>query len=212
MSSTLTGTSISLGRLNYPGTAGPIVRIGNDTLVVSCFHVLVADAGRAQEGDPIVQSETGTAVAKLYRTSAMGARADAAMAVLDTAGMWSNNIKGLDIHPTKIAERSDIHQLRMTGAKVLKSGSVSSVTEGTIEEENAEVEITYPLRPGDPRKKKGQLRIQGSNGPFSEEGDSGACLISSDGSVLGIVIAGKGNDSWATPMYTLREQFHGLSL
>jgi hypothetical protein len=199
----------------YQGTAGPIVQIKDDIMVLCCHHVLLA-GGKGDPGDPIgqLQGGTWTRVAHLYVQNSTVASADAAFAVLDNPDNWSNDIVGSSIHPRRIAEKSDIERMRDSETKVVKSGSVTSVTEGKIVETEAAVDVTYKLT-GRTKRKVGQLKIRSnSNRAFSDEGDSGACLISEDGTVIGIVISGNPltKESWATPMHVLRDQFHGLSL
>jgi hypothetical protein len=171
---------------------------------------------KGEPGDSIGQlqnDETYNRVATLYHEHAgAGMDVDAALAVLDNPDMWSNDIEGLSIHPRKIAEKSDIEILNQSKARVRKSGSVTSVTEGTIEHTNAVVDVSYPLS-GVTRRKVGQLLIKGSNGVFSLEGDSGACVVSEDGTAVALLIAGNEitGESWATPMYVLRDLL-GFSL
>lgn len=200
----------------YNGTAGPIVRYGGETMILSCHHVFVADYHHTPQ-DPIGQpSQSGIKVARLHDEAAFGAKADAALAVIDNPANSRNEIHELHelgIQPKRFAEESDVKDLIESGGRVWKRGIATMVTDGKILRDDARVSVKYELI-GKEKIKNDQLLIQrlSPGGPFSMGGDSGSCVIRDDGTVIGIVIAGEGQFSYATPIYRLREIFKGISL
>jgi hypothetical protein len=74
--------------------------------------------------------------------------------------------------------------------------------------------VEYPRLSGTIIPLRQQLKIEKippTSGPFSLEGDSGACIVTDEGIIVGMLVGGNDQFSCATPIHKIVEHF-GLSL
>lgn len=200
------GISIAPSRLrtqNWYGTIGAIVTDNDDPntrMILSNYHVLVAD-GNAQPGDAIeCPSGSGQVVAHLSERWSLSAKTDAAMAVIDNR---SNSVcEILGIGPVAgVANITDIEMMISSGSRVRKMGSKSGLTEGKIIANDQIAPMGYQHIKG-PWKLNNQLQIEAipPGTLFSQEGDSGSCIVDDFGRVVALLVGGDGRYSYATPI------------
>lgn len=76
------------------------------------------------------------------------------------------------------------------GEKVLKSGRTTGLTEGTVFDDEATIEVSYNYEKA---RFVHQMLIRGDR--FIQGGDSGSVLLNADGYVVGLCFAGSGDGS-----------------
>jgi hypothetical protein len=183
------------------GTLGCIVHDGSGSYLLGSWHVLTNTYG--QDGDPIYmpsRSIDGGApqVASLIATPHFhlngGENAfDASVAQIEPGMAIDPPIDGLGpiVLPPVPA---------MQSAPVVKQGAATQRTTGVVEGISEDVPVYYN---GDPTQKAiltGQIAIVGDGGQFSDEGDSGALVCTSDLHPMGLIAgASPGTDVVKTP-------------
>ncbi|MEN8158445.1 MAG: hypothetical protein ABFS41_00070 [Myxococcota bacterium] len=92
------------------------------------------------------------------------------------------------------------------GMAVQKRGRTSGHTFGTVGALNVTVDVTYPAACGDRKGPKarfvGQIRVDDTNGDFSEGGDSGSLVVTHDAarSPVGLLFAGSKQSTLLNPI------------
>jgi len=181
------------------GTLGFVVQDAAAYYLLSNNHVL-ANVNAAQPGDPIFQPgrvdqtpDDGSLVAVLDRFEVLSFIREN---VVDCAvgqllgdqqfyAGWSEAIGGV-VQGSRRLRQTDL------GTTVFKAGRTTGVTEGVI----TQVEIDgLRVNMGEPGKPKpasfsDQFEVIGTNGPFSQPGDSGSLVIHEDGHAVGLLFAG----------------------
>jgi len=92
------------------------------------------------------------------------------------------------------------------GMAVQKRGRTSGHTFGNVGALNVTVDVTYPAACGDRKGPKarfvGQIRVDDTNGTFSEGGDSGSLVLTNDAarSPIGLLFAGSSTSTLLNPI------------
>jgi hypothetical protein len=170
-------------------------------LLLSCYHVIAVNNDQTP-GANISQpgGRPDRIIAKL-RTRAFDNYVDAATATIigDTSNILAE-IRDGDNIVTKITGTISRTELdTMSGKRVMKRGIGSRVTYGTIEDSH----YTHPSGFEYPfigqRYMKDQIRIKPEKTIFSNDGDSGSCIIDEkDGRVIGLLTGAAGPISVAS--------------
>lgn len=201
------------------GTLGMLVPDADGCLLLSNNHVL-AGQNHGQLGDRIAQPggeriDASEVVARLERyvalqTSPRGAQlrfgnvvwnhVDAAIARVSDHVPWHHGFLGRHRLP-QLRELAD----PQLGDEVFKVGRTTGLRRGRI------VAVAERIGPvgyaiGDCWFRD-SFTIEGLDGlPFSDGGDSGATIVRRDGTVLGLLYAGNGEQTHACPIRTVFEQ------
>ena len=193
------GIAVGPSRMgNYNGTVGAIVT-HNDTqrrMILSNYHVLVAD-NNAQPGDQIGQPASGQVVARLSEIYFLTPFVDAALAVIDIPDNASCEIHEIG-HIAGVAQGT-------IGTHVNKRGIGSGRTSGSIVATDQRAPAGYERISPEAWPLQGQFKIQADSPgtAFSLAGDSGSCIVDDNLRVVGLLVGGSGNDSYATPIQTV---------
>lgn len=201
------------GIQNAFGTIGAIVRFDGKPMILSCFHVLSPD-GSFQPNDEIGQPPPIRAVANLYGQVSFTGSLDVALATVRPNIPVTNKIHSLPT-PVGFATKLDIERVIRDKIPVMKRGIRSGVTRGRIIQSGVPVTVNYPLhRHGKVLNLSNQLEIQTDppGGTFSESLDSGSVLETPDGLIVGMLVGGIGEYSYATPADLLTSFYNGLDL
>jgi hypothetical protein len=189
------GISIGNLRTGETGTLGAIVRDAKGAaFILSNWHVL-AGGPEAAPGDQVVQPgpmDIGQAaanpVALLDRSLSMEEQLDAALARLVDDVAVDRTIFGLDFAPSAVAEP-------VLGARLVKSGAVSGVTEAIVDGVSGSYEIDYSSFGLNKLWMRGCRLVKLSDsqeGSVSEPGDSGALWVDADShAAVGLHFAGE---------------------
>jgi hypothetical protein len=184
------------------GTLGALATDGSSLFILSNNHVL-ARSNRGKPGEDIVQPglidnncNPGTVVAHLSLAPGLGERnVDAAIAevvpgTVDTSG----SIMG-------IGTISSVPRQPSIGLAVEKSGRTTGVTTGTIQAVNAVVSVVYHKKcvPGKRFQVVYDNQVIIGGGSFSDSGDSGALIVTSDSchQPIGLLVGGGSNNTSA---------------
>ena len=205
------GIAIGPRRLSpINGSVGLIVRYHEKEMILSCYHVLVGDA-QFKVGDEIGQPSTsGNIVGRLWPEFALTAKADFALAEIVNRKA-SNQVQGHNIRITKFADEAYIRDLKNSGKRVTKRGTASGVTHGKIVDLGVSTKVNYPGI-DQTIMLNGQIQIQGNSPPFSAGGDSGAPVFDDTGVIIGLIVGGVTEFSFATPIYYLLEVLEGITI
>jgi hypothetical protein len=200
---------IAVGPKRFPknnGTIGGIFKHNGKFMLLSNHHVLVVDKN-AQVGEPIEQpAGSGHVVAKLWAPWSISRKTDAALAEIVDPNVLCEIYK---IGPIKgYANDADIKMLKDSGAHVRKRGAGSDYTEGKIIATNEKAPMGY--KPLGEWSLNDQLLIKGltPGRPFSREFDSGSCIMDDFGRVVGLLVGGDGENTYATPIETVMKQLN----
>lgn len=192
------GISMGPQRLNGSGTLGALVTDLSDNSVAALtnWHVGFADAA-GRVGDVMVQPgrlDGGTtAFARLTRGN-VSEFVDGAIVRLDAGRAWTDTV-------TEIGQISGTAPASV-GMAVQKRGRTTELTQGQVVSIDASVRLTYPGL-GE-RTLRRQIRITSSapSARFSDRGDSGSVILSTDRRAVGLLFAGAldGSSTFANPI------------
>jgi hypothetical protein len=192
------------------GSIGLIVRYQGKQMILSCYHVLVADAN-FRIGDEIGQPSTsGNLVATLWPEFALTTRCDFALAEIKSR-QAHNRVQGLDLQIAKFADKSYTNEIMQSGKRITKRGTASGVTRGKIASLGKSTKVTYPSINKEITLND-QIEIKGDAPPFSIGGDSGAPVFDDAGVIIGLIVGGNAAVSYATPIHYLLEELSGITL
>ena len=191
------------------GTIGAVLNYRGKRVIISCFHVLGPE-GIFQQNAQIGQPPGERYVARLYMASFIG-NLDVALAVVNSSVPVRSSIHSMP-PPKKFATKADIDLIKQNKIPVMKRGIRSGTTTGKIftQWHDVPIEVNYPFhRSGLKLYLKEQLEIHTDppGGTFSEEMDSGSFVVTSDGVVVGMLVAGTGPRSFVTPSYLITSYF-----
>ena len=203
---------------NYNGTIGAILRFRDQPVILSCYHVLVAD-NKIISQDKIGQPCGGEVVATLHDRVSVGPLTDVALAVIaPNIPINGSSIEGLP-SPTGFATKSDIERFWNDRTPVIKRGIKTGKTRGKISNTGEHIRVKYDKI--DQRIELfDQLRIQSENPsiPFSDKMDSGSLILTDSGLIVGLLVGG-GFDpktgqysSFASPIYHIQHDYPDIAL
>lgn len=193
------GTGIRHPNVFGWGTLGGIFTRANDTHIygLSNNHV-IANLNHAQAGETIfhaTQGEVGTLFNWLTLRESPGINyIDAALVRIDPRYLAQWN------PPRPSTGQWMAPQM---GMRVVKNGfTTPHITEGIITHEDGQGTTTFA---GRTYHFSGIIQIQGLDGPFSRDGDSGSIVLSlPDYHMVGIIFAKVGVFSWALPISRIK--------
>jgi hypothetical protein len=199
------GISLGLSRevdgyMAPTGTMGLMVKDGytNSPLMLSNYHVMCADDGKAKIGDLLCQPSREdqwldycSDCAQLVRWMVSGDVMDSGSSL----GGVDSAVASLTHRTATVGNIVQIGQISGSGAatlkmQVLKRGRTTRLTEGVVDD----VDLTWTSDFGPPYGSvtlKKQILISPTKGKFIEEGDSGSVLVAKNGKqVVGLMWAG----------------------
>lgn len=198
---------INVGPREMTGTLGAIA-LDNSTgeaVMLSCAHVLAPSITSWTPGASINNpaDNTGHVVGFLKKVETNGM--DAAIATIKDPNGYTCRMVDSRIGPIT-GSRTDVEVHNMLNGHVKKIGVRTGFTTGIIESVNAPVTVTY--NNGQiTNDLSEQIEIQPDSGSvFSEEGDSGACIVDDSGKIVGLLVGGVGRSSYATPIERVLKQ------
>jgi hypothetical protein len=179
------------GNYIFVGTFGAIVedRVTRAQMALTNFHVASVDAGWSV-GDTMAQPgrvDGGTCPADIFGTltrAVLSDHVDGAVVSINAAASTDCSIQ--DIGDVKGQAAGTV------GLPVRKRGRTTGLTYGSVESIDATVSIDYGDGLG-VHTLKDQLRIQvdaAQSPKFSDHGDSGSVVVTSDNKVIGLLFAG----------------------
>lgn len=192
------GISMGPQRLNGSGTLGALVRdrTNNRVAALTNWHVGYADAAGAP-GDVMVQPgrlDGGTTPFATLTRGAVTEFIDAAVVTLDQGRAWDDTITQVGtIAGTAPASN---------GMAVQKRGRTTEHTTGTVASVDATVTLTYPGLGQRTLRRQIRIVVSGSHPRFSDRGDSGSVVMTTDRRVVGLLFAGAidGSATFANPI------------
>lgn len=196
----------------YKGTLGCVLKeiAGNDRFLLTCSHVLNAGSsqnlhGLVQNGDKILHI-TNAALKAIghWHYGLRNTQFDIALVALNAYTFADNQIAGGRLNAVRQVTDNDVK----THTAVFLHGAVSRMQEGIIERIECSAKIKY---------KDGVVELKnlisasrkdavGNWQAISKKGDSGAVIYDKDRNVLGMIVAGNSQFSYAIPMDTILEQ------
>lgn len=214
--------SISVGNSNSPlanrtGSLGGIVLFNGQPFLLSCNHVIYFDG---QVLDPVSQQAPvirparrlggSKTIATVLKNSLFNFEpgecnpGDWALASLSptasTNAWWPPQFPaGL-----KLTKPLPVEARAALGKKVHKVGATTGHTSGTVDIIAHAFVTGFDGIPGGPYSFNEQLRVKSSNeSPFALPGDSGALVITEEGSAVGLVCAKDDKEAIITPLEPL---------
>lgn len=191
------------------GTLGAIA-LDNSTgeaVMISCAHVYAAPLIKSWNVGTHINNPAdnpGHMVGSLKKVSINNM--DAAVATLTdqqnyTCGMIDSRIGSIT------GSRTELEVQKMANSHVKKVGIRTGFTTGIIDDVHKAVGMRYQV-PNIEIQLTGQIVIHPDSGSvFSDEGDSGSCIVDDSGKIVGLLIGGDGGFSYATPIERVLKEF-----
>jgi hypothetical protein len=202
---------------NCTGSLGGIVLFNGQPCLLSCNHVIYFDG---QVLDPVSKQAPiihparslggSTTIATVLKNNLFNLRPGSAnpgdwalaslSATASTEAWWPPQFPaGLKLTKPEPEKARDA-----LGKKVHKVGATTGHTSGTVCTIAHAFSTGFDGIPGGPYRFKEQLRVRSSNNsPFALPGDSGALVITEDGSAVGLVCAKDDKEAIITPLEPL---------
>jgi hypothetical protein len=192
--------------IDHPGSVGCIVTDKNNmSYVLTCFHCVIDPSNKNylfdKTGANTVSSPAlaGSVVGNVYNAIRNNFIDAAIVGPIDPKKLSNfveayGNIKG-------VVNVYDDSSTKYINSSVLVSGNFSKGVLGTIQSIN--YDVTFDYRNGNEHELQNLIVISNNGNAVSEGGDSGAPVLDLTGNIIGIIVGGNDQYSYAIPIQTI---------
>ncbi len=186
----------NFGNVYVNGTLGAIVKdnFSGKPMILSNYHTLAVDDNNKVGVDEISQpAGRGRKIARLENATLSGS-VDAAVASIYDGVKHICEIRGIGQIKGVVSEKELDNMFTENRRHVRKSGIATNVTSGIIDDIESTRIVQYPYGIGF-WTLNGQIIMKpdNSNSLFSNEGDSGSCILDDLGRIVGLLVGGDQN-------------------